>query len=70
MNLDLFKPRKVTDDLLLSVTKNCETFIDQTYRKTGDTWICNYKIKTKIFIQPTFSNRKVLDDNIIKCRSV
>ena len=29
----MFEPRKDAEDFLLSITKNCETFIDQTYRK-------------------------------------
>ena len=37
MNLDMFKPRKETEELLFSITKNCETFVDQTYRKAEGT---------------------------------
>ena len=33
MNLDMFKPSKETEDLLLSITKNYKTLIDQTYKK-------------------------------------
>ena len=37
MNLDMFKPRNETEDLLLSITKNCETLVDQTSRKEEQT---------------------------------
>ena len=37
MNLDMFKPRNESDDLLLSITKNCKKLIDQTYKKAEET---------------------------------
>ena len=33
MNLNMIQPRNEKEDLLLSITKNCETLIDQTHRK-------------------------------------
>ena len=33
----MVKPKNETEDLLLSITKNCETLIDQTHRKAGET---------------------------------
>ena len=30
MNLNLIRPKNETEDLLLSITKNCETLINQT----------------------------------------
>ena len=30
MNLNMSGPEKETEDLLLSITQNCETLIDQT----------------------------------------
>ena len=33
MNLNMFRPKNETEDLLLSITKNCETLIQQTHRK-------------------------------------
>ena len=33
----MIKPSNETEDLLLSITKNCETFIDQTYREAEET---------------------------------
>ena len=33
----MIQPKNETEDLLLSVTKNCETFIEQTHRKAEET---------------------------------
>ena len=37
MNLNMIKPRNETEDLLLSITKNCETLIQQTHTKPQET---------------------------------
>ena len=37
MNLNMIRPKRETEGLLLSLTKNCETFIDQTHRKAVET---------------------------------
>ena len=37
MILNLIKPKNQTDDLLLSITKNCETLIEQNYTKPQET---------------------------------
>ena len=37
MNLNMIRPENETEDLLLSITKNCETLIDQTHRKAEET---------------------------------
>ena len=37
MNLKMVKPKNETEDLLLSITKNCETLIKQTHRKAEET---------------------------------
>ena len=37
MNLNMIRPKNETEDLLLSITKNCETLIDQTHRKLEET---------------------------------
>ena len=37
MNLIMIQPKNETEDLLLSITKNCETLIKQTHRKTEET---------------------------------
>ena len=37
MNLNMFRPKNETEDLLLSITKNCETLIEQTHRKAEET---------------------------------
>ena len=37
MNLNMIQPKNETEDLLLSITKNCETLIEQTQRKAAET---------------------------------
>ena len=37
MNLNKIRPKNETVELLLSITKNCETLIDQTHRKAEET---------------------------------
>ena len=37
MNLNKIQPKNETEDLLLSITKNCETLIEQTHRKAEET---------------------------------
>ena len=37
MNLNMIRPKTQTEDLLLSITKNCETLIEQTHRKAEET---------------------------------
>ena len=37
MNLNMIKPKNETEDLLLSITKNCETLIEQTHTKPEET---------------------------------
>ena len=37
MNLNMIKPKNETEDILLSITKNCETLIEQTHRKAEET---------------------------------
>ena len=37
MNLNMIRPGNETEDLLLSMTENCETLIDQTHRKAEET---------------------------------
>ena len=36
MNLNMIRPKDQTEDLLFSITKNCEMFIDQTHRKAEE----------------------------------
>ena len=36
MNLNMIRPKNETKDLLLSITKNCETLIEQTHRKAEE----------------------------------
>ena len=37
MNLDMIRPKNETGELLLSITKNCESFFEQTHRKPEET---------------------------------
>ena len=37
MNLNIITPKNETENLLLSITKNCETLIEQTHRKPEET---------------------------------
>ena len=37
MNLNMIQPKNRTEDLLPSITKNCETLIEQTHRKAEET---------------------------------
>ena len=37
MKLNMIQPKNQTEDLLLSITKNCETLIEQTHRKPEQT---------------------------------
>ena len=37
MNLNMIQPKNETEDLLLSITKNCETLIEQTHTKPQET---------------------------------
>ena len=37
MKLGMIQPRNETDDLLLSISKNCETLVTQTHRKAEET---------------------------------
>ena len=37
MNFNMIQPKNETEDLLLSITKNCKTIIDQTHKKPEET---------------------------------
>ena len=37
MNSNMIRPKNKTEDLLLSITKNCQTLIGQTHRKAEET---------------------------------
>ena len=37
MNLNLIQPKIETEDFLVSIAKNCETFIEKTHRKAEET---------------------------------
>ena len=50
----MIRPKNGTEDLLLSITKNCETLIDQTHRKAEETleFKMNKSRETFHFSQP------------------
>ena len=54
MNLNMIQPKNETEDLLLSMTKNCETLIEQTHRKAEETleFKMNKSRETFHFSQP------------------
>ena len=37
MNINVIRPKNETKDLLLSLTKNCETLVEQTHTKPQET---------------------------------
>ena len=37
MNLNMIRPKNETEELLLLITKSCETLIQQTHRKAEET---------------------------------
>ena len=37
MNLNMIQPKNEIEDLLLSITKNCEKLVEQTHRKPEET---------------------------------
>ena len=37
MNLNMIQPKNEIEDLLLSITKNCEKSVEQTHRKPEET---------------------------------
>ena len=54
MNLNMIRPKNETEDLLLSITKTCETLIVQTHRKAEETleFKMNKSRETSHFSQP------------------
>ena len=38
MNLIMIRTKNETEGLLLSITKNCQTLIEQTHRRAEETW--------------------------------
>ena len=52
MNLNMIRPKNETENLLLSITKNCETLIEQTHRKAEETLEFKMNKSRKIFHFP------------------
>ena len=49
MNLNMIRPKTETEDLLLSITKNCQTLVQQTHRKPEKTLDCKMLTSSKTF---------------------
>ena len=49
MNLNTIRPKNQTEDLLLSITKNCETLIEQTHTKPEETLVFKLNKSRKTF---------------------
>ena len=49
MKLNIIRPENETEDLLLSITKNCEKLIKQTHRKAEETLEFEMTKPTKTF---------------------
>ena len=49
MNFNMIQPKNETQDILLSITKNCEKLIEQTHRKAEDTLEFKMNKPRKIF---------------------
>ena len=58
MNLNMIRPKNETENLLLSITKNCETLIDQTHRKAEETLEFKMNKSREIFLFKTPSQVK------------
>ena len=56
MNLDIVRPENETEDLLLSISKNCETLIEQTHTKLQET--LDFEIAKP---RKTFSNKRSIN---------
>ena len=71
MNINMIRPKTQTEDLLLSITKNCETLIKQTHRKAEETVEFKMKkIKRNYSFQTINSSQRRLDDWINRFRSI
>ena len=64
MNLDMFRPRNETEDLIFSITKTCKTLIKQTHKKPQET--LEYKLtKPRETFSFEQSNTPGLDSNCL-----
>ena len=59
MNLNMVRPKNETEDLLLSITKNCQLLIEQTHRKAEETLEFKMnKSKQTFHFKPPISNEE------------
>ena len=59
MNLNMLRPKNETEVLLLSITKNCETLVQQTHRKPEETLEFKMiKPKETFHFTPAFHNKE------------
>ena len=67
----MIRPKNETEDLLLSITKNCETLIKQTHRKAEETLEFKMnKPKETFHFNPPIQNQWRADDWINISRSI
>ena len=65
MSLDMVRPKLETEDLLLSITKNCEMLNKQTHRKLEkNIGLSIFRTKRSISFQSTFIQLRILDVRI------
>ena len=56
--MNIIRPKIQTEDLLLSITKNCETIIEQTHRKSEETLEFRLQKSKKVFhFNPPIRNK-------------
>ena len=63
MNLNKIQTKNGTEDLLLSITKNCETLIKQAHTRAEETlrhWNLKWPNQVKHFVPNHLSRLKVL----------
>ena len=71
MNLNRIQPKNEPEFLLISFTKNCETFFEQSHTKAKETLQFKLvKSRKNFFIQTTNLNRRIVDDSINGFRSI
>ena len=66
----MIQPRNETKNLLLQITKNCRTFIEQTHTEQHETLEFKLTKPKEIFFQSTILISRMLDDRINRFRKI
>ena len=66
----MIQPKNQTEDLLLSITKKCQTPIEQTHRKAEETLEFEMTKQKNASFQSTNSSWRILDDWINRSRNI